>query len=131
MQLKSMSQADCALAPRGTNVLIRRAEVEAHRLPDQSCLLFDQRSRTTIPVNESAARIWELCDGNHTLEQIVDNLADIYDAQRSKIDDDAREFLALLEQHGLIERSPVPHVSSAPTLQLRHRIPILSTVSPL
>ena len=80
--------------------------MEAHQLPDQSCLLFDQRSRTTIPVSESAARIWELCDGNHTLDQIVDSLAEIYDAPRTKIDDDAREFLALLEQHGLIERSP-------------------------
>jgi hypothetical protein len=85
-------------------VLIRRLEVEAHRLPDQSFLLFDQRSRISIPVSESAGRIWELCDGNHTIEQIVDDLAVMYDAKRFQIDQDAREFLAVLEEHGFVER---------------------------
>jgi hypothetical protein len=28
----------------------------------------------------------------------------VYDAERFQIDHDAREFLALLEQHGLVER---------------------------
>jgi hypothetical protein len=85
-------------------VLIRRAEVEAHTLPDQSCLLFDQRSRTSMPVSESAGRIWRLCDGSHTLDQIVDDLASIYDAERHQIDGDVREFLALLERRGFVER---------------------------
>jgi hypothetical protein len=88
----------------GESVLIRRAEVEAHTLPDQSCLLFDQRSRTSMPVSESAGRIWRLCDGSHTLDQIVDDLASIYDAERHQIDGDVREFLALLERHGFVER---------------------------
>jgi hypothetical protein len=88
----------------GESVLIRRTEVEEHTLPDQSCLLFDQRSRTCVPVSESAGRIWRLCDGNHTLDQIVDDLASIYDAERAQIDHDAREFLAFLERHGLVER---------------------------
>jgi hypothetical protein len=88
----------------GRSVLIRRIEVEAHTLPDKSCLLFDQRSRTSIPVSESAGRIWQLCDGDHTLDQIVDDLLSVYDAERFQIDHDAREFLALLEQHGLVER---------------------------
>jgi hypothetical protein len=88
----------------GRNVLIRRIEVEAHLLPDQSSLLFDQRTRTTIPVSESAGRIWDLCDGDHTVDQIVDDLAMIYDAERFQIDHDAREFLALLERHDLVVR---------------------------
>jgi coenzyme PQQ biosynthesis protein PqqD len=88
----------------GESVLIRRTEVEGHTLPDQSCLLFDQRSRTSLPINESAGRIWHLCDGNHTLDQIVDDLASIYDAERAQIDNDVREFLAFLERHGFVER---------------------------
>src|SRR5580698_10999797 len=82
----------------GKNVLIRRTEVEAHTLPDRSCLLFDQRSRISIPVSESAGRIWHLCDGNHTLDQIVDDLASTYDAERSEIDQDTRGFLTTLER---------------------------------
>jgi|ERR1700733_1656366 len=88
----------------GRNVLIRRIEIEAHGLPDQSFLLFDQRSRATIPVSESGGRIWELCDGKHTIDQIVDGLAVIYDAERFQIDLDAREFLAVLERYGFVER---------------------------
>jgi hypothetical protein len=97
-------QEEPATPPAGTSVLVRRSDVEAHGLPDQSFLLFDQRSRTTIPVSESAARIWKLCDGNHTIDQIVDDLSVIYDAERLQIDHDAREFLALLERHGFLER---------------------------
>jgi hypothetical protein len=97
-------QEESAPALVGESVLIRRTEVEVHTLPDQSCLLFDQRSRTSIPVSESAGRIWRLCDGNHTLDQIVDDLASLYDAERSQIDHDARGFLTTLERHGFVER---------------------------
>jgi hypothetical protein len=45
-----------------------------------------------------------LCDGNHTIDQIVDDLVVIYEAERLQIDHDAREFLALLERHGFVER---------------------------
>ena len=90
----------------GTNVLIRRIEVDTHSLPDHSLLLFDPTSRMTIPVSESAGRIWQLCDGNHTIDQIVDDLAVIYDAERFQIDQDTREFLAVLERHGFVQRNP-------------------------
>jgi hypothetical protein len=88
----------------GITVLIRRSGVEAHALPDQSLLLFDKRTRTTIPVSESAGKIWKLCDGSHTIDQIVDDLAVIYDAERQQIDLDARQFLELLEVNGFLER---------------------------
>jgi hypothetical protein len=45
-----------------------------------------------------------LCDGDHTINQIVDALAMTYDAERFQIDHDAREFLAVLERHGFVER---------------------------
>jgi Coenzyme PQQ synthesis protein D (PqqD) len=97
-------QEEFAAPLAGISVVVQRSDVEAHALPDQSFLLFDRRSCTTIPVSESAGRIWKLCDGNHTIDQIVDDLASIYDAQRLQIDQDAREFLALLERHGFVER---------------------------
>jgi hypothetical protein len=45
-----------------------------------------------------------LCDGNHSIDQIVDDLAATYDAERPQIDHDARAFLAELERHGFVER---------------------------
>jgi Coenzyme PQQ synthesis protein D (PqqD) len=85
---------------------VRTSEVEAHRLPDRSCLLFDKRTRLSIPVSESAGRIWDLCDGCWTVDQIVDDLAETYDAARAQIERDTRAFLALLQQHGFIEGYP-------------------------
>ena len=86
------------------NVIIRRAEVDAHKLPDRSALLFDPTRGITIPVSESGGRIWELCDGIHTIDDIVDDLALTYEADRSQVDRDTRDFLAILERHGFIER---------------------------
>ena len=97
------------------NAPVRNSEVESHRLPDRSCLLFDKRSRLSIPVSESAARIWDLCDGFWTVDQIVDDLAETYDAARIQIERDTRAFLAILQQYGFIE-SPFLPVSSASIL---------------
>ena len=89
-------------------VLVRRTDVETHTLPDQSFLLFDRESGTAIPVTQSAGRIWEMCDGAHTIDQIVDNLAARYDAERIEIDRDTQNFLADLERHGFVERQLSP-----------------------
>jgi hypothetical protein len=84
----------------------RRAEVEVHKLPDQSLLLYEKNSGVTLPVNESGAEIWDLCDGSHSVDEIVEDLALRYDAPKSQIDQDAREFLAVLLHNGLLDRMP-------------------------
>lgn len=86
----------------------RRTEVEAHTLPDQSLLLYEKNTGLALPVNESGAEIWQLCDGTHSVDEIVEDLALRYDAPPSQIDGDAREFLALLLRHGLLDRLPSP-----------------------
>lgn len=86
----------------------RKTEVEAHTLPDQSLLLYEKSRGVALPVNESGAEIWELCDGTHSIDEIVEGLALRYDAPRNQIDGDAREFLAVLLQHGLLDRVSSP-----------------------
>ena len=87
--------------------LVRQADVEAHQLPDQSVLLFAQSGGVAVPVNESGARIWNLCDGTRTVDDIIEELASCYDAARSQVDRDAREFLAKLVGYGLLSQGPV------------------------
>jgi len=82
----------------------RKAEVEAHTLPDQSLLLYEKNNGIALPVNESGAVIWELCDGRHTIEEIVEDLALRYDAPRTQIERDACKFLTVLVDHGLLDR---------------------------
>jgi hypothetical protein len=85
---------------------VRSAEVEAHTLPDQSLLLYEKSRGIALPVNESGAEIWQLCDGTHSIDEIIEGLALRYDAPQDQIEGDAREFLAVLLHHGLLDRVP-------------------------
>jgi len=90
----------------GSDVFLRFAEVDCNVLPDQTVLLFQKNTSLAVPVNQAGAAIWEMCDGTHTLDQVVDRLAEIYDQERSRIEQDTRVFLAELIRLGFVERRP-------------------------
>ncbi|HXA64810.1 MAG TPA: PqqD family protein [Bryobacteraceae bacterium] len=85
-------------------MFIRRPEVDSNPLPDQTVLLFQKDTSLAVPVNQSGAAIWEMCDGAHTIDQIVDRVADTYDQERSRIEQDVRTFLDELMQLGFVDR---------------------------
>lgn len=87
-------------------IYLRRPEVDANPLPDQTVLLFQKDTSLAVPVNEAGAAIWRMCDGVNTVDQIVDKLAEIYDQERSKIEQDTRAFLDELIRLEFVERQP-------------------------
>lgn len=89
-----------------SDLFFRRSEVDANRLPDQSVLLYQRATNRAVPINQTGAAIWELCDGAHTLGEIVDALAETYDQDRSQIEQQARSFLDELMRLELVERRP-------------------------
>jgi hypothetical protein len=90
----------------GSELLIRRPEVSANALPDQTVLLFQRDTSLAVPVNQVGAAIWEMCDGAHTVDQMVDKLAEIYDQERGRIERDAHAFLDELIGLGFVEHLP-------------------------
>ena len=92
-----------------TDVFVRDPEVESNPLPDQTVLLFQKDTSLAVPVNAEGAAIWKMCDGAHTIDQIVDKLAEIYDQERSRIEKDVRAFLGELVRLGLVDRLPTHH----------------------
>ena len=55
-------------------------------------------------LNETAAEILKLCDGERTVEQIVDTLAQQFvGADRKMIADEVTDLLARLQTRGLLE----------------------------
>ena len=90
----------------GTDVFVHHPEVESNPLPDQTVLLFQKETSLAVPVNAEGAAIWKMCDGAHTVDQMVDNLTEIYDQERSRIDQDVRAFLGELVRLGLVDRLP-------------------------
>ncbi len=88
----------------GTDLLLRHPEVDRNPLPDRTVLLFQKDTSLAVPVNQVGAAIWEMCDGAHSLDQIVDKLAETYDQERSRIEQDVRTFLGELIRLGFVER---------------------------
>jgi hypothetical protein len=67
--------------------LIPNPEVSLQRV-GQEAILHDRRNGRAHVINEPAARIWELCDGKATLEQITDAFAASYSMPASAVRDD-------------------------------------------
>jgi hypothetical protein len=92
--------------PSANERFLRLPEVDANTLPDQTVLLYQRDTSLAVPVNQVGAAIWEMCDGGHTFQQIVDKLAGTYDQERSTIEQDASAFLDELLRLGLVDRRP-------------------------
>jgi hypothetical protein len=67
--------------------LIPNPEVSLQRV-GQEAILHDRRNGRAHVINEPAARIWELCDGKATLDQITDAFAASYSMSASAVRDD-------------------------------------------
>ena len=53
-------------------------------------------------LNEIGGRIWELCDGNHSVSQVIAALAAEYDASEEVLENDVVELLENLQDGKLI-----------------------------
>ena len=67
-----------------------------------SAVLLDPRSGNYFSLSEVGADLWELCDGDRTIDDIVLELGERYDAPSQTILEDALELLHELEAEGLL-----------------------------
>jgi hypothetical protein len=72
------------------------------RTLDTEALVVDVKGGLLYPLNSVAARIWELCDGARSVDEIVGALAEEFDAPEATIRADAREFIDRLADAKLI-----------------------------
>lgn len=66
-------------------------------------LLFHPEQGTVLYCNETAALIWQLCDGQRTVEEIVALLAEAYPEAADAIAGDVAATLREFEEHGAVE----------------------------
>lgn len=83
----------------------RRLDVRVEPLPDGSAVLYDPRAETAYAISESAALVWELCDGTHGAAAITEELATVYDAPPERIARDVDALLRRLHELGLLEQA--------------------------
>lgn len=55
-----------------------------------------------LKLSGTGASIWELCTGSYTVEQIIRNIAEEYDADHEEVAKDVEAFLTDLDRRELI-----------------------------
>jgi pyrroloquinoline quinone biosynthesis protein D len=99
-----MSSAEPPPLP-GTAVPARASSM-AWQTIDGETVLLDIDGRELMGVNDSAARIWKLCDGQHSIDQIVAALATEFAVDAATAAADVRAFVAELVTRGALTLDP-------------------------
>ncbi|MGD0966223.1 MAG: PqqD family protein [Candidatus Acidiferrales bacterium] len=79
----------------------RRDQVIAQKASNDF-LLFNMENGSYYSLNDVGSRIWELCDGNHSVSQLVGALAAEYNAPAEVLEKDIVDLLQGLEDGKLI-----------------------------
>jgi hypothetical protein len=69
----------------------------------QEAILHDRRNGRAHVINESAAQIWELCDGQNTFDQIMSAFAAAYTLPVADVRADVQYILAKFHELGVLE----------------------------
>lgn len=81
--------------------LASKARLRWDKIEQQHLLMFPEAA---LKLNDTAAEVLKLCDGERTVPQIVDVLVDKFSgADRAVIEDNVKQLLARLRTRGLLE----------------------------
>jgi hypothetical protein len=75
----------------------------AHRMLMDEAIAVNFRSSFFYNFNPVGARIWERCDGEHSVAQIAAELAEEYDVTLEEATRDGQVFIDSLAAEGLLE----------------------------
>lgn len=70
---------------------------------DGELVLFHPGRNKIIHANQTAALVWQLCDGERTVPQIVELLADAYPESRQQIEEEVPLTVQELRRKGALE----------------------------
>ncbi len=65
----------------------------AWRVIEEEAILISSEDSMLHSLDEVGTLIWELADGEHTIDQIVDRICEDYDVERERAHKDTVEFL--------------------------------------
>lgn len=71
---------------------------------EDEALLYDTNRRKIFVVNATAALVWQLCDGEISIERIERKLRSRFADTDSDVASDIREILGSFERHGLVTK---------------------------
>ena len=69
---------------------------------DEELLLFNPKTTNILYLNETASLIWQLCDGQRTLKEMISLLKDTFPEAGDHIQQDVVETIDHFKKHGAI-----------------------------
>jgi hypothetical protein len=79
----------------------RRERVLVQRAADQ-CILLDVDSGNYYALDEVSGRIWDLCDGDHSVSAMVESICRDFDAPAGEVEADVLSFLGEMAGERLV-----------------------------
>jgi len=79
---------------------------------DEEGILLDRRNRSIKQLDPVAWKVWQLCDGNHSQNEIIDEITRIYDVSTEQASRDIAELLKELGSENLVEENTDPSYST-------------------
>ena len=64
--------------------------------------LYDPKSDSVLVLNETASDVWRLCDGEHTLDELVELLAGAYGVESGSIQSDVEQAVSTMIGEGFL-----------------------------
>lgn len=104
---------DTAHALAGSAVAARRRSVRSVAATDGS-VLVDEATGVVVPLNRSAALVWECLDGESTASEIAADLADVTGETVERVLADVLAILGRLRDERLVDGLGEPSVERAP-----------------
>jgi hypothetical protein len=86
----------------GARLLARRPAVERHLGGDGDHVLIDVAAKSAYVLNQTAWAIWELCDRQHSAEEIIAELARRWRIDKEQAAPGCLRVLAFLEAAELV-----------------------------
>jgi len=83
-------------------VLTRRCDDLVARETDDGLAIYDQSQQIVHFLNVTAALIWSLCDGHHSVAMICDEMLQSYPDAASRIQDDVDSTIHVFVTAGLL-----------------------------
>jgi len=69
---------------------------------DEELLLFNPNTTNILYLNQTASLIWQLCDGQSNVQEMISLLKDSFPEAGENIQQDVLETITLFKNHGAI-----------------------------
>lgn len=70
---------------------------------DDEILLYNEKTTKAVYLNETAHAVWQLCQEEVSVTEIIEYLGKIYPEQKKQIQEDVSQAISSLCEHGVIE----------------------------